>query len=557
MATFQGTTGPDSFTMQALSEGVTADPPGSLPGDFGDTYEPDDDADVVVAGDGADIIREDVSSANGGNDDFSGGGGSDTIEGGAGADRIDGGADDDRLFGGEEFSLGTDFDGGDTILGGGGADYLAGGLGADELRGDDGNDKLFAEREPQFFGDVLSDPAANRLFGGTGDDQLDGALGGDRLQGDAGDDTLNGRKGNDLLYGGDGSDDLFGDEGDDWLSGGDGDDTLGSGDGHDTLLGGTGNDVISTSPKFDPTTETYIMSTDAIDGGSGRDTLGPLFYGDIHLDIDLRQGRATSADFPGLEQSIRSIENVTYFGAVGSIRGTSAENAFVVFSGGTHWGYEGNDSILSTSRAMIAYGGTGRDTLTGGGETDRLYGQDGNDFLQGRNGDDLLFGGTGRDRLYGETGSRGNGLDVLFGGAANDRLRGDYFSDTLYGGTGRDRFEFTSWLDSKYERIDHIRGGAPASGPKAGAVDQAFERPGRGKGDLIDVRQIDANENRDGDQPFIFSNLRQGGLSLTNDTKVTIVLAYVDSDPAAEFVLYIHDGAAVRAEDYTAADFLL
>jgi hypothetical protein len=146
---------------------------------------------------------------------------------------------------------------------------------------------------------------------------------------------------------------------------------------------------------------------------------------------------------------------------------------------------------------------------------------------------------------------------VLFGGAGNDRLRGDYFSDTLYGGAGRDRFEFTDWIDSKYERIDHIRGGAPAGGPKAGAVEEAFERPGPGKGDLIDVRQIDADESRDGDQPFIFGSQRQGGLWLTNDGGVTIVLGNVDRDAAAEFVLYIHDGDAARPEDYAAADFLL
>jgi hypothetical protein len=86
---------------------------------------------------------------------------------------------------------------------------------------------------------------------------------------------------------------------------------------------------------------------------------------------------------------------------------------------------EGDDIVSVASAVEVPVtmrGGSGRDTLTGGGGPDKLIGGDHNDKLAGRGGDDLLFGGEGNDELFG-----GGGDDVLRGGTGHD---------TLTGGTG-------------------------------------------------------------------------------------------------------------------------
>lgn len=86
---------------------------------------------------------------------------------------------------------------------------------------------------------------------------------------------------------------------------------------------------------------------------------------------------------------------------------------------------EGDDTVSVASAVEVPVtmrGGSGQDTLTGGGGPDKLIGGDGNDRLAGRGGDDLVFGGEGNDEL--------------FGGSGDDLLRGGTGHDTLIGGTG-------------------------------------------------------------------------------------------------------------------------
>ena len=95
------------------------------------------------------------------------------------------------------------------------------------------------------------------------------------------------------------------------------------------------------------------------------------------------------------------------------------------------YGGSGNDTIFGNSGAYFdAYGGNGNDTLTGYGGTDALYGGNGDDKLSGGAGIDYLFGDSGNDTLEG--GSEG---DFLFGGKGNDLLTG---------GAGADKFVFES-----------------------------------------------------------------------------------------------------------------
>lgn len=142
-------------------------------------------------------------------------------------------------------------------------------------------------------------------------------------------------------------------------------------------------------------------------------------------------------------------------------------------------GFAGNDSFTAQANvnvSVIAHGGIGNDTLTGGSAADSLNGEAGNDVLDGRAGDDwihagagndTLLGGVGNDWLYGNLGDdvlqgqAGNdnlfghaGLDKLYGGAGDDTLvsldRGA--TDLLYGETGRDSF----WFDQNGAKKDSV-----------------------------------------------------------------------------------------------------
>jgi Ca2+-binding RTX toxin-like protein len=125
-------------------------------------------------------------------------------------------------------------------------------------------------------------------------------------------------------------------------------------------------------------------------------------------------------------------------------------------------------------------GGDGNDTMSGNAGNDRLYGEAGNDSLDGGAGDDVLAGGVGRDILLG-----GSGNDRLVGDAGLDVLIGAAGKDVMTGGASADTFVFTALLDSRGSLIDVI------TDFRSGV-------------DKIDVRGIDANTARPGDQAFSF-----------------------------------------------------
>jgi Ca2+-binding RTX toxin-like protein len=95
---------------------------------------------------------------------------------------------------------------GDEVHGGPGGDWLYGNLRRDTIYGEEGNEFI--------HGDYLAGPylaknpdanvkgGADRLFGGSDEDQLLGGGGDDELWGGANSDWLEGQKGNDKLYGG-------------------------------------------------------------------------------------------------------------------------------------------------------------------------------------------------------------------------------------------------------------------------------------------------------------------------------------------------------------------
>ena len=101
---------------------------------------------------------------------------------------------------------------------------------------------------------------------------------------------------------------------------------------------------------------------------------------------------------------------------------------------------------VSQSAYLMAYGGTGDDSLFGG---------DKNDQLRGNDGDDYLVGGGGNDTLYGDCVDYGfyicstdsydmhtMGIDTIDGGDGDDFIVGGYGADVISGGAGADIFAF-------------------------------------------------------------------------------------------------------------------
>ncbi|MFZ3581903.1 M10 family metallopeptidase [Loktanella sp. DJP18] len=143
-------------------------------------------------------------------------------------------------------------------------------------------------------------------------------------------------------------------------------------------------------------------------------------------------------------------------------------------------GVQGGVTIAAGVTIENARGGCGDDRLNGNGTDNHLLGFAGSDWIRGREGDDTLRGGGGADRLSG-----GAGDDRLVGGGGADKITGGRGSDFLTGGLGRDRFDFNSIRDSRPGSADTI-------------MDYQPDR------DIIDLRSIDADAIRPGNQAFFF-----------------------------------------------------
>ncbi len=168
-------------------------------------------------------------------------------------------------------------------------------------------------------------------------------------------------------------------------------------------------------------------------------------------------------------------------------------NDYVSVEGGndTIFGGSGDDWLSAGRGNDQLQGGSGNDTLNGGIGNDQLSGGSGADELWGGAGADNMRGGTGSDRLYGDhdgspTAEQGN--DTLDGGAGDDILSGGGGADVLIGGFGKDIFTVETHRDLGLTNTDVIRD---------------FNRA---EGDYIDLRAIDADQTRAGNQDFIFSD---------------------------------------------------
>lgn len=511
-----------------LDGGVGADR--MVGGQGNDIYIVDNERDVVVElpGQGIDEVRTTLDSYQiapsvenltyAGRGDFEGRGnaGFNVIRGGAGNDRLLGYAGEDVLIGGA---------GDDTLNGGDGNDRMEGGPGNDNYTVKEAGDEVIelpnegydtirvhlptytlpANVEEVIFRGVgnfagTGNVLANRMQGGSGNDQLYGLAGNDTLVGLEGDDLLDGGPGNDRMEGGKGNDvyivDSIGDEvvelagegtdevrttlgayvlatnlehltsiGTGYFTGtgnaaanritaGNAGSALSGGAGDDTLIGGAG--------------------ADRLDGGTGADRMVGGRGDDVYV-VDSESDVIVELANEGRDQ-VRTtllrytlaaeLEDLAYIGTSDFVgTGNAAANGLEGGSGDDRlYGLAGNDLLI---------GGAGNDTLDGGAGADRMVGGLGDDLyfvddagdlvqeLPGQGRDEvrttlaiytlpsdvevLVFTGTGNFYGAGNASDNvirgGTGDNSLIGGAGNDQLFGGAGNDYLDGGSGADTMD--------------------------------------------------------------------------------------------------------------------
>ncbi len=200
--------------------------------------------------------------------------------------------------------------------------------------------------------------------------------------------------GNDVMNGSAGADVINAQGGNDVVNGNGGNDILRGNAGNDTLNGGTGNDVMM--------------------GGAGSDK----YYVDALGDVVLEEGRP-------------EIDTVS-----------SSVNFDLLFPGPSVPEQNLLENLVLTGSAIIGYGNSLNNKLTGNAQNNELHGDPGNDALNGGSANDSLFGDSGKDTLRGSTGN-----DTLKGGTGNDKLYGENGNDKLNGGTGNDTLTGEAGVD--------------------------------------------------------------------------------------------------------------
>ncbi len=415
---------------------------------------PDDD--LVVGGDGQDLLLGDFGYFSGGLPILLGGLGHDSLYGDAGNDQLYGEGGHDLLEGGT---------GDDTLVGGGENDtYRADGDLAQ------GNDTITEDRSPFGGNDTidLSSTSARsivldlrasapqqvtaRTVGATTSVLLGLTIPAEVIEnitGGALADTLTGNALDNILIGGGGGD---------LLEGGEGDDDLDGGPGSDTYRYGSGLDL-----GHDDIFETSNADTDLLDLSDAT--------ADLVVDLSTNVSQPVSSALTLTIHTGSAATTVTRFGATlvlfnpltgEVVAGTASTGIEDVYGG------SGHDRLTGNTRDNVIWGGAGNDILDGGkdgydvlqedragdwnlvsvsadagelrlgAETDRftlgtfdeitLIGSETDNILdassfggfvrlEGRGGNDTLVGGSGRN--------------VLSGGAGGDRIDGSRGIDTL------------------------------------------------------------------------------------------------------------------------------
>jgi Ca2+-binding RTX toxin-like protein len=217
-------------------------------------------------------------------------------------------------------------------------------------------------------------------------------------------------------------------------------------------------------------------------------------------------------------------------------------------------------TLSGGTRGDLLVGSAGDDTLDGGKGADTMVGGDGNDtFFVDNRGDTIVEApGEGVDQVYaarsivlaanvenvtlegnGNSNATGNDLDnAIVGNAHNNVLTGGLGADTLTGGEGRDRFVYGSVADSPVGHPDVITD---------------FNSAQR---DRIDLRAIDANPLKSGNQAFTF--IGSAAFSSTDatgqlrfDPATHMLYGSTNADGAPEFAIELAGVTTLSARDFS------
>ncbi len=426
---------------------------------------------------------------------ITGGSGNDTIAGGGGADVIAAGLGNDSVT---EAGAETSIDGGvgtDTLVAGASSGITAINLalsGSDQTTGDTVSTLNFESFDGSALSAALTvtgSASANTITGGSGADVIDGAGGADVIAGGTGNDTISVYGTETSVDGGTGTADVLalktaytvnlanadqttGDTptvtGFEYvdastlstgvsITGSTSANTITGGSGADTIVGGGGADSLNGGSGDDRITETGSETT--IDGGAGTgDTLVLTSAAVTAVNFSVAAG---SDQTTGDSTTTKNFEALDASGATQALTVTAASTGTYAITG------SGADTIT---------GGTGADTLSGGGS--------GADSINGGGGNDLISywgvetkginGGTGTNTLVlktavtidmtnsditsGDSVSATNftavdasalssaltmtgstSADTITGGSGNDTITGNGGADVIAGGLGNDR----------------------------------------------------------------------------------------------------------------------
>lgn len=226
----------------------------------------------------------------------------------------------------------------------------------------------------------------------------------------------------------------------------------------------------------------------------------------------------------------------------GTIEGDAGVTRFGVDAVGETIVIRNSGTITGQLAAYTLYateGGAAKDLVT---NTGKMVGDvdlfKGDDLYDGRKGfiDGAVNAGDGNDRIFG-----GREKNVLNGQAGADTISGGLGADEMAGGIGPDDFIFRSVADSR------------PGGKKHDTIGDFSHA----EGDTIDLRTIDADTARAGNQNFHFIGDKAfsgdpGELRFQSKSGDTLVLADTDGDGKADFEIQI-DGAV----DFAKSDFIL
>jgi Ca2+-binding RTX toxin-like protein len=380
-----------------------------------------------------------------GDDRIEGLDGNDTLVGQGGNDTLIGGAGDDLVAVGEADPFPEEGDGGAVLIGGEGNDTLAGwpihssvrsDPNADTMDGGLGNDQYQVDNR----NDVLSDAGGfDTVLAVTdwtlgegfedlhldGDDfevgltgvgnELDNTMSvsyGGRLEGRGGNDTLIGSHRADTLLGGDGDDFLSAFVADSWndsLDGGAGNDTLAGGTAADTVTGGAGADHFvlarSDSEEFSPIITDFASGTDKL-------RLDGNVFAGVGATGNYAAGDGRFHAAAGASAAHDADDRLIYNTTTGDLYydpdGTgSVQASLVTRLQGAAALAAADIEVINGSAAggELIVGTDASETLTGGAGNDTLMGMGAADSLIGAGGDDWFEGGFGQDRFRGGEGA--------------------------------------------------------------------------------------------------------------------------------------------------------